>query len=84
MEFIGPEVGELQQVLTEDVKMTRQIRIPVLSRRQMEAEFILEQGREAFRERPPIPEPIVNPEAESRTVPGYGFETGNNSPIGMG
>ena len=67
----------------EDLNMTRQIRIPVLSRRQMEAEFILEQGREAFRERLPVPESMVKAELQPRPVPGYGPADGAAS-IGVG
>lgn len=62
--------------------MARQIRIPVLNRRQLEAEFILSNPA-AFREPLPPAKPVVQTEVQPRIVPGYGPVDGEGS-IGVG
>ena len=63
--------------------MARQIRIPVLSRKQLEAEFIISNPN-AFRELERDVKPVVQTEVQPRIVPGYGVESGSNSEVGVG
>lgn len=62
--------------------MARTIRIPVLTKRQLEAQFVLEHPN-AFREPVPASKSVAESEVQPRIVPGYGPADGAAS-IGVG
>lgn len=60
------------------------IKIPVVSKAQEQARFILGNGSEAFREQKPVTKTMEKSEVNLPAVLNFGFATGDPSPIGNG
>lgn len=64
--------------------MARQIKIKVLSKKQLEAQFVCEHP-DAFREPAArVSEPVIEAPFQPRIVPAFGHEMSSNSSVGVG